>query len=140
LSAISESAVFSSPIAIGADLRDSGDESHGLEHFRKARAIYQILSEADPQDAWLPYRLGYVDIGISDLLFKTGNTKEGLGSLRESLSIFQRLVDIHPDNGDNREGLSDSYAALGAQHRRMAAQSPLLCERWKLQHTLWPHP
>jgi hypothetical protein len=31
-------------------------------------------------------------------------------------------VDIHPDNGDNREGLSDSYAALGAQHRRMAAQ------------------
>jgi hypothetical protein len=42
--------------------------------------------------------------------------------LRESLSIFQRLVDIHPDNGDNREGLSDSYAALGAQYRSMAAQ------------------
>ena len=42
--------------------------------------------------------------------------------MRESLSIFQRLVEIHPDNSDNREGLSDSYAGFGAEYRRMAAQ------------------
>jgi hypothetical protein len=42
--------------------------------------------------------------------------------LRQALSIFQRLVQIHPDNSDNREGLSDSYAGFGAEYRRMAAQ------------------
>jgi hypothetical protein len=30
---------------------------------------------------------------------------------------------MHPDNNDNRDGLSDSYAALGAQYRRMSAKS-----------------
>jgi eukaryotic-like serine/threonine-protein kinase len=107
---------------LGADLKDSGDLPHGLQYLRKARAIYKTLSQADPQDAWLPYRFGYVDISISDLLFKNGNVQESLGMLHESLSIFQRLVQIHPDNSDNFEGLSDSYAGFGAEYRRMAAQ------------------
>jgi tetratricopeptide (TPR) repeat protein len=107
---------------LGADLKDSGDLPDGLQYLRKARAIYQTLSQADPQDAWLPYRFGYVNISISEILFKNGNAEKGLGTLRESLSIFQRLVEIHPDNGDNREGLSDSYAGFGAEYRRMAAQ------------------
>jgi hypothetical protein len=42
--------------------------------------------------------------------------------LHESLSIFQKLVQIHPDNSDDFEGLSDSYAGFGAEYRRMAAQ------------------
>ena len=65
---------------LGADLKDSGDLPDGLQYLRKARSSYQILSQADPQDAWLPYRLGYVDISISDLLFKIGNAEKGFGA------------------------------------------------------------
>jgi non-specific serine/threonine protein kinase/serine/threonine-protein kinase len=108
---------------LGADLKDTGDLTHGLRYLRKARAIYQILLQADPQDAWLPYRLGYVDIRISELQFTVGNAAKGLGSLRESLAIFQKLVQTHPDNNDNRNGLSDSYAAFGAEYRQMAVQT-----------------
>ncbi len=107
---------------LGSDLKASGDLPHGLEQLKRARAIYQALSQADPQDAWLPYRLGYADISISELLLRNGNVERGLGTLRESLSIFQRLVDAHPDNRDNREGLSDSYAAFGAEYRHRAVQ------------------
>jgi len=42
--------------------------------------------------------------------------------LRQSLAIFQKLVQTHPENSDNREGLADSYAGFGAEYRRMAAQ------------------
>jgi hypothetical protein len=49
--------------------------------------------------------------------------------LRESLSIFQRLVEAHPDNNDNREGLSDSYAGFGAEFRHRAVQPN--SSKWK---------
>jgi tetratricopeptide (TPR) repeat protein len=107
---------------LGSDLKASGDLPNGLEHLQRARAIYQALSQADSQDAWLPYRLGYADISISELLLRNGNVEQGLGTLRESLSIFQRLVESHPENNDNREGLSDSYAGFGAEYRHRAVQ------------------
>jgi tetratricopeptide (TPR) repeat protein len=118
---------------LGADLKDSGDLPRGLEYFRKARAIYQTLSQADPQDAWLPYRLGYTDLGIGEVQFKTGKTKEGLETLHHSLVLFQRLVHVHPENSDNREGLADSYAGVGAAYRQMAAQ-PNLSTSDRLEH------
>ena len=70
----------------------------------------------------LPYRLGYADMSISELLLRNGNVERSLAILRESLSIFQRLVETHPDNNDNHEGLSDSYAAYGAEYRHRAVQ------------------
>jgi tetratricopeptide (TPR) repeat protein len=87
---------------LGGDLKDSDDLPHGLEYLRKARTIYQTLSQADPQDAWLPYRLGYADQGISELLFKKGNAKEAFETLRCHGGRGNKLTAIDFLHGDLR--------------------------------------
>ena len=78
---------------------------------------FQILARGKRQIMWINS-----DMSISELLLGNGNVERSLAILRESLSIFQRLVETHPDNNDNHEGLSASYAAYGAEYRHRAVQ------------------
>jgi eukaryotic-like serine/threonine-protein kinase len=105
---------------LGSDLENNGDLDHGLQHLRKAMQIYQILSTADPSNTLPSYRMGYTQMAIGELLVRNGHSAEGLQNSLASLATFRKLLETHPDNSNNREGLSDAYSTLGAAYQKMA--------------------
>jgi tetratricopeptide (TPR) repeat protein/predicted Ser/Thr protein kinase len=87
-----------------------GDPAGALAHYRKAKDIYQLLSERDPGNVDARRNLAISHERIGNLQLAQGLLDEAQTSYRLSHSIKLTLVDIDPRGQEN---LSFSYSKLG---------------------------
>ena len=87
--------------------------------YPKAVAIYKQILKFDPEMievsiklAQLYHKLGLMSDAISEYNLIAKNY-ERMGKLQESLDIYKRIVDVDPDNINNRINLADLYSRWG---------------------------
>ena len=74
---------------MGDGLSEAGDTKGALENYRKALAVFQELSTADPSNAY-EIALSYRKIG--EVLARTGDQKAALNNFREAAPIVEALT------------------------------------------------
>jgi serine/threonine protein kinase/tetratricopeptide (TPR) repeat protein len=125
--------------SLGSDLKDNGELDAGLQCLRRSQRIYQSLAAADPSNVVAPYRLAYTNLEIGDVLLAKSNFAEAVSVLAEALSTFRRLAEADPGNQWNRQGLAESYSALGDAYQQRASSSHLSrsakLDNWRMART-----
>ena len=125
--------------SLGTDLKDNGEFDAGLQYLRRSQRIYQSLAAADPSNVVTPYRLAYTNLEIGDVLLAKSNYAEGMSVIAEALSTFRRLSEADPDNQWDRQGLAESYSALGDAYQQRASSSDLSrsakLDNWRMART-----
>ena len=90
-----------------------GDTAGALESYRKALAIAERLTAADPSDAQSRRFVGVISEKMCDTQAATGDTAGAVESQRRSLSIFKAIADAAPADAAARQSLAISYVKLG---------------------------
>ncbi len=90
-----------------------GDTAGALASYRKALAIAERLTAADPADAQSRRFVGVISEKMSDAQAATGDAAGAVESQRKSLSIFKAIADAAPANAEAQRSLAISYVKLG---------------------------
>ena len=97
-----------------------GELPQALEYYRKALALRESLSAADPKDARVRYALGTAYERIGDVLQEMGQTSAALKHFRKTLENREELVRTDPANNNNQVALADAYERFGYLYASLA--------------------
>jgi non-specific serine/threonine protein kinase/serine/threonine-protein kinase len=90
-----------------------GNTAGALESYRKALAIAEQLTNANPSDAPARRFIGVVHEKMCDVLAAMGDIKGAVESERKSLAIFKSIAEGAPASVEARQSLAISYVKLG---------------------------
>jgi len=95
-------------------LTETGKPEAALEPCRKAVAINQKLSDANPAVTPFQTRLAWSHHHLGSALSQTGKPEEALTEFRKALAIWQKLADADPAGTEFQNGLTWTRQALGS--------------------------
>lgn len=90
-----------------------GDLSGAFESHKKALAIREMVSDADPTNLRSRADLAYSYFSIGDMQAATSDLATALASYRKSLAIREELVAADPANRALNGNLADTYQRIG---------------------------
>ncbi|MCC6889060.1 MAG: tetratricopeptide repeat protein [Hyphomicrobiales bacterium] len=106
---------------------DQGDLKSALEASERARAILQVMVEADPGNEALQRELAVALNKIGDARFALGESAVALKSFEAAFAIVSRLAAAEPGNANRQRDLStslnkvaDALAVLGRRAEALA--------------------
>ncbi|HVF89879.1 MAG TPA: protein kinase [Blastocatellia bacterium] len=105
-----------------------GDTSSALESYRKALAIRERLSAADPSDKDVRSELATSDLKVGDILWVQGDWNGALDFYQKALAIQKEIQAVAPDDGIAYD-LSVTYQAIGDTLMQMGNLSEALANQ-----------
>ena len=104
---------------IGDLLKLQGDLAAALQEYQQQQAAFDSLAKLSASDADLlancQLDLAEVDRKIGDVLIAQGKRAEALDAYRSSLSAWEQLATVHPDDVSYQRGLVLANWVLAAQ-------------------------
>jgi eukaryotic-like serine/threonine-protein kinase len=80
---------------------------------KAVRDFYSELSDTNPDDPDLRYRLGWSHLCLGPILVQLGSTDDAIAQCRRAAEIFGPLAAEHPTRTDYRIAWSQAYFELG---------------------------
>jgi tetratricopeptide (TPR) repeat protein len=118
----------------GEMLEKKGDLPGALQHYKRAVAIEESMTGADPTNTVAQGDLSEDYMKVSDVSLKLGDRAKALEGYRKALSIREELVAKTPDNAEGRTQLARIYESLGDCFSLVAKNVKPTADRLEAKH------
>jgi eukaryotic-like serine/threonine-protein kinase len=99
---------------IGWQLRDTSEETNGVQFLRKAAALYSELAGKASGNAELQDEVAYTCNLLGLVLQDLGDWRSALDQHRQGLALREKLVSANPNEPKYRRGLAACYGNMGS--------------------------
>jgi tetratricopeptide (TPR) repeat protein len=111
--------------ALASNQNNAGDREEALVNYRRALAIRQATSEADPANVWARRAVGAAWSKIGMVLWALHRPGESLAAHQSALAIFEALSKGDPKHAGYRDEVALAAANIAAARAALpTAQSP----------------